>query len=115
MSEHTQIEWGLPRSMTPRFSARLIQSGCHLDFLADRAGLIGEWTTDALQQLEQSFPEFIKQLEGTLRTGELDPQKQHCVILACNGLRCEADTLGSYGYVYLVIYPTSTISKRNDS
>jgi YagB/YeeU/YfjZ family. len=105
MSEHTQIEWGLPRSMTPRFSARLIQSGCHLDFLADRAGLIGDWTTDALQQLERTFPEFIKQLEGTLRTGELDPQKPHCVILACNGLRCEADTLGSYGYVYLVIYP----------
>ncbi|EOZ0623850.1 type IV toxin-antitoxin system YeeU family antitoxin, partial [Escherichia coli] len=30
---------------------------------------------------------------------------EHCVTLYHNGLTCEADTLGSCGYVYIAIYP----------
>lgn len=36
------ISWGLPRDISPRFGARLIQSRYRLDFLSDRASLIGE-------------------------------------------------------------------------
>ncbi|WP_374048779.1 type IV toxin-antitoxin system YeeU family antitoxin [Aeromonas caviae] len=38
------ICWGLPRDISPRFGARLIQSRYRLDFLSDRASLIGEWS-----------------------------------------------------------------------
>lgn len=31
---------------------------------------------------------------------------EHSVTLYHNGLTCEADTLGSCGYVYIAIYPT---------
>ncbi|AVE37691.1 TPA: type IV toxin-antitoxin system YeeU family antitoxin [Klebsiella quasipneumoniae subsp. quasipneumoniae] len=37
---------------------------------------------------------------------ENPPRHQHCVTLYHNGLTCEADTLGSCGYVYIAIYPT---------
>jgi cytoskeleton bundling-enhancing protein CbeA-like protein len=47
----------------------------------------------------------MKQLERMLTTEELDPRSQHCVTLYHNGLTCEADTLGSHGYVYIAIYP----------
>ncbi|CFQ61111.1 YagBYeeUYfjZ family protein [Yersinia enterocolitica] len=45
-------------------------------------------------------------LELMLLSGELNPRYQHCVTLYRNGLICEADSLGSQGYVYLAIYPT---------
>lgn len=41
-----------------------------------------------------------------LLSGELNPRHAHCVTLYHAGLSCEADTLGSHGYVYIVIYPT---------
>ena len=41
-----------------------------------------------------------------LSTGELNPRHPHCGTLYHNGLTCEADTLGSCGYVYLSVYPT---------
>jgi cytoskeleton bundling-enhancing protein CbeA-like protein len=40
-------QWGLPHIVTPRFGARLIQSRYRLDFLSDRASLIGEWSQEA--------------------------------------------------------------------
>jgi cytoskeleton bundling-enhancing protein CbeA-like protein len=43
-----------------------------------------------------------------LTSGELNPRYQHCVSLYHNGLTCEADTLGSCGYVYISIYPEQT-------
>ncbi|ELI8175314.1 type IV toxin-antitoxin system YeeU family antitoxin, partial [Yersinia enterocolitica] len=49
-------------------------------------------------------PQF--HLELMLLSGELNPRYQHCVTLYRNGLICEADSLGSQGYVYLAIYPT---------
>ncbi len=30
---------------------------------------------------------------------------QHCVTLYAKGLVCEADSLGSHGYIYVAIYP----------
>jgi cytoskeleton bundling-enhancing protein CbeA-like protein len=48
----------------------------------------------------------MKQLELMLTSGELNPRHQHCVTLYAKGLTCEADTLGSHGYVYIAIYPT---------
>ncbi|EED0622878.1 hypothetical protein E9Q49_RS13675, partial [Escherichia coli] len=47
-----------------------------------------------------------KQLELMLTGGELNPRHQHTVTLYAKGLTCEADTLGSCGYVYLAVYPT---------
>ncbi|EIT9566622.1 type IV toxin-antitoxin system YeeU family antitoxin, partial [Escherichia coli] len=53
-----------------------------------------------------AFPLLLKQLELMLTSGELTPRHQHCVTLYAKGLTCEADSLGSHGYVYLAIYPT---------
>ena len=39
---------------------------------------------------------------------ELNPRYQHCVTLYHPGLTCDADTLGSCGYVYIAIYPEQT-------
>ncbi|WP_422733661.1 type IV toxin-antitoxin system YeeU family antitoxin [Pantoea agglomerans] len=42
-----------------------------------------------------------------LTSSELTPHIQHCITLHAKGLICEAYTLGSCGYLYIVIYPTS--------
>jgi len=68
------ISWGLPRDISPRFGARLIQSRYRLDFLSDRASLI---------------------------------ERQHCITIQYDCFTCEADTLGSHGYVYMAIYPNT--------
>lgn len=109
-SEHQEpaqraiISWGLPRDISPRFGARLIQNRYRLDFLSDRASLIGKWSEEAIDKLNNAFPAIIKQLEDKLLTGELDAQRQQCITLQHDGFTCEADTLGSYGYVYVAIY-----------
>ncbi|HCB7993066.1 type IV toxin-antitoxin system YeeU family antitoxin, partial [Escherichia coli] len=36
---------------------------------------------------------------------------QHTVALYAKGLTCDADTLGSCGYVYLAVYPTPDMKK----
>lgn len=99
-------EWGLKRSVTPRFGARLVQEGNRLHYLADRAGIVGEFSEEEMDRINQSFPQMIGMLEHLLTTGELIPRQQHCVTIYHNGLTCEADTLGSHGYVYIAIYPT---------
>jgi cytoskeleton bundling-enhancing protein CbeA-like protein len=103
MNEH---EWGLRRNITPRFSARLVQEGNRLHYLADRAGIVGEFSEEEIDRINQSFPQMIGMLEHLLTTGELNPRQQHCVTIYHNGLTCEADTLGSHGYVYIAIYQT---------
>ncbi|MCL6327824.1 type IV toxin-antitoxin system YeeU family antitoxin [Pectobacterium polaris] len=100
-------EWGLKCAITPRFGARLVQEGNRLHYLADRASFIGTFSKAEARNLEHVFPELIKQLEQKMRTGELNPRQQGCVTLRRNEWTCEADTLGSVGYVYIVIYPTS--------
>ena len=100
-----QNSWGLKRDISPCFGARLVQEGCRLHFLADRAGISGTFNEEEALCLDQAFPLVMKQLELMLTTGELNPRHQHCVTLHHNGLTCEADTLGSHGYVYIVIYP----------
>ncbi|MFM5567281.1 type IV toxin-antitoxin system YeeU family antitoxin [Aeromonas veronii] len=103
------ISWGLPRDISPRFGARLIQSHYRLDFLSDRASLIGDWSEVQIAKLDLAFPEIIKVLEAKLLTGELDAQRQHCITIQHGGFTCEADTLGSHGYVYVALYPTITL------
>ncbi|WP_429076653.1 type IV toxin-antitoxin system YeeU family antitoxin [Aeromonas hydrophila] len=107
-------QWGLPHTVTPRFGARLIQSCYRLDFLSDRASLIGEWSQMQIAKLDLAFSEIIKVLEAKLLTGELDAQRQHCITIQHGGFTCEADTLGSYGYVYLAIYPTTNMNANPD-
>ena len=99
-------EWGLKCNITPRFGARLVQEGNRLHYLADRSGITGELSEEQIDRLNQSFPPMIGMLEHLLTTGELNPRQQHCVTIYHNGLTCEADTLGSHGYVYIAIYPT---------
>lgn len=88
------------------FWSWLVQEGDRLHFLADRAGFNGAFCDDDALYLDQAFPLILKQLELILTSGELSPRHQHCVTLYHNGLTCEADTLGSCGYVYIAIYPT---------
>ena len=102
-------QWGLPHTVTPRFGARLIQEHHRLHFLSDRASLVGEWAKEAIDQLEIAFPRLIKELEGKLLTGELDARRQQRITIQHGGFTCEADTLGSHGYVYLVIYPATNM------
>ena len=102
-------QWGLPHTVTPRFGARLIQEHHRLHFLSDRASLIGEWAEEAIDRLEAIFPAIIKALEAKLLTGELDAQRQHCITIQHGGFSCEADTLGSHGYVYVALYSALTI------
>ena len=71
--------------------------------------MIGEWAEEAIDRLEAIFPAIIKALEAKLLTGELDAQRQHCITIQHGGFTCEADTLGSHGYVYLVIYPATNM------
>lgn len=85
-----------------------MQEGNRLHFLADRAGFNGTFSDDDVLHLDQAFPLILKQLELMLTSGELSPRHQHCVTLHHNGLTCEADTLGSHGYVYIVIYPQTS-------
>jgi len=91
-------QWGLPHTVTPCFGVRLIQEHHRLHFLSDRASLIGEWSEV-----------LIAKLEAKLLTGELDAQRQHCITIQHGGFTCEADTLGSHGYVYLAIYPVTSV------
>ncbi len=102
-------QWGLPHTVTPRFGARLIQEHHRLHFLSDRASLIGEWEEVAIDRLEAAFPTIIKELEAKLLTGELNAQRQQCITVQHGGFTCEADTLGSHGYVYLAIYHTADL------
>jgi len=97
---------GLQSDITPRFGARLVQEGNRLYYLADRAGLTGDFTPQQLQKLDQAFPLFISQLEAMLRSGELNPHQQHQVTIQLASLTCIADTRGSCGYVYISIYPS---------
>ncbi|EEI3460359.1 type IV toxin-antitoxin system YeeU family antitoxin [Salmonella enterica subsp. salamae] len=96
--------WGLRSDITPSFGARLVQEGCRLHFLADRAILCGDFTAEQLHTLDITFPQFVKQLESALKSGVLDPSQSRRYYTILNGLTCEADTNGSYGYVYLTIY-----------
>ncbi|MCS4267754.1 type IV toxin-antitoxin system YeeU family antitoxin [Serratia sp. BIGb0163] len=99
--------WGLRRDITPCFGARLVQEGNRLHYLADRASITGIFSDADLRHIDQVFPLLLKQLELKLISGELTPRRQHCVTLHAKGLTCEADSLGSCGYVYIAIYPTS--------
>ena len=49
-----------------------------------------------------------------LITGELDAQRQHCITIQHGGFTCEADTLGSHGYVYICIYPAASMDANPD-
>ncbi|MBA0167881.1 type IV toxin-antitoxin system YeeU family antitoxin [Pectobacterium sp. CFBP8739] len=111
MSSSDTPEWGLKRAITPRFGARLVQEGNRLHYLADRASFIGMFSKTEAQSLERCFPELIKQLEQKLRMRELNPCQQGCIVLHCNEWTCEADTLGSFGYVYIAIYPSSAATQ----
>ncbi len=97
-------QWELKRTITPCFGARLVQEGNRVHFLADRAGFNGAFSDNDALRLDQAFPLMLKQLELMLTSGELSPRHQHCVTLYHNGLTCEADTLGSCGYVYIAVY-----------
>lgn len=104
--ETDTVRWGLNRPGSPQFSARLVQEGNRLHYLADRADITGTFNGEECRKLNMAFPHFIKQMELLLLSGELNPRHAHRVTLYHNELTCEADTLGSCGYVYIAIYPT---------
>ncbi|MEW7314019.1 type IV toxin-antitoxin system YeeU family antitoxin [Buttiauxella gaviniae] len=101
--------WGLKRDITPCFGARLVQDGHRLHFLADRAGFNGSFSEMQARQLNEAFLHFVAHMELMLISGELNPRYTHGVTLYRNGLTCEADTLGSHGYVYIAIYPSNKL------
>ncbi|HCT6376062.1 TPA: type IV toxin-antitoxin system YeeU family antitoxin [Escherichia coli] len=100
------LKWGLNRNVTPCFGARLVQEGNRLHYLADRASITGKFSEAECLKLDVAFPHFISQMESMLTTGEMNTRHAHCVTLYHNGFTCEADTLGSCGYVYIAVYST---------
>ncbi|WP_447825529.1 type IV toxin-antitoxin system YeeU family antitoxin [Aeromonas salmonicida] len=107
-------QWGLLHTVTPRFGDRLIQEHHRLHFLSDRASLIGKWEEEVIDQLEATFPAIIKELEAKLLTDELDAQRQQRISVRHAGFTCEADTLGSHGYVYVAIYSATSMDAAPD-
>ncbi|AYO39808.1 type IV toxin-antitoxin system YeeU family antitoxin [Serratia sp. P2ACOL2] len=105
--------WGLKRSITPQLGARLVQQGNRLHYLTDRAGICGTFSEVQARSLDTAFPQFINHLELMLLSGELNPRYQHGVTLYRDGLTCEADSLGSHGYIYISIYPTHEAPTKN--
>ncbi|MCS6230974.1 type IV toxin-antitoxin system YeeU family antitoxin [Shewanella baltica] len=99
--------WGLPRKVSPRFGARLILRGMHLDYLNDRTSFVGEFSPEVRKRFNHAFPKLVKQLERLVVTGEIDAREQHCVSIEHAGFTCEADTLGSHGYLYIAVYQTA--------
>ncbi|MFQ3495767.1 type IV toxin-antitoxin system YeeU family antitoxin, partial [Citrobacter freundii] len=79
----------------------------HLHYLADRASITGTFNDADLRHLEQAFPVLMKQMELMLASSELTPHIQRCITLHAKGL---IDTLGSCGYLYIVIYPKSALT-----
>ncbi|MDA5545775.1 type IV toxin-antitoxin system YeeU family antitoxin [Yersinia rochesterensis] len=106
MNNHitTSPTWGLKRDITPRLGARLVQEGTHLHFLSDRAHIVGTFSPQATQVLDAAFPALITKLESQLLSGALDPRRQQCLTVRHGEFVCEADTLGSHGYVYIAVY-----------
>lgn len=102
----SNITWGLQRDITPRLGARLVQEGNQLHYLADRVSITGKFSNAECLKLDEAFPLFIRQMESMLTTGELNPRHSHCIALYHNGFTCEADTLGSCGYIYIAVYPS---------
>ncbi|MEC9576730.1 type IV toxin-antitoxin system YeeU family antitoxin [Escherichia coli] len=98
--------WGLQRDITPRLGARLVHEGNRLHYLADRSSITCKFSETECLKLDVAFPHFISPIESMLTTGELNPRHAHCVTLYHDGFTCEADTLGSCGYVYIAVYPT---------
>lgn len=96
--------WGLHSDITPSLGARLVQERDTLHYLDDRACLVGTFTPEQQRTLNDTFPLFIEEMEKALRCGKLNPREARRFTLTLNGLTCEADTNGSYGYVYLTIY-----------
>jgi cytoskeleton bundling-enhancing protein CbeA-like protein len=105
--------WGLKRNITPQLGARLVQQGNRLHYLADRAGISGIFSEVQARSLDNAFPQFINHLELMLLSGELNPRYQHGITLYRDGLTCEADSLGSCGYIYISIYPTPEAPTKN--
>ena len=81
-----QQEWGLPCTVTPRFTARLVQERHNLHYLADRAAITGKFSSPDLLHIDQAFPVLMKQLELKLADGELSPCQQRTVTLYAKGL-----------------------------
>ncbi|EFB8892014.1 type IV toxin-antitoxin system YeeU family antitoxin [Escherichia coli] len=102
--------WGLQCNVTPCFGARLVQEGGCLHFLADRAEFTGTFSDRDARHLDQIFPLLMRQMESILLSGELDPRRAKGITLQVEGLICEANTLGSCGYVYIAIYPMASRS-----
>lgn len=100
----TSPAWGLKRDITPRLGARLVQEGTHLHFLSDRANIVGTFSPQATQALDAVFPALITKLESQLLSGALDPRRQQGITVRHGEFVCEADTLGSHGYVYIAVY-----------
>ncbi|MFY7237986.1 type IV toxin-antitoxin system YeeU family antitoxin [Enterobacter hormaechei] len=102
--------WGLHSQTVPSFSVRLVQEGRRLHFLADRATLLGTFSPEQSTALDAIFPALTQDMETALLSGKLDPREAKQYIHTRNGFACESDTLGSCGYVYIVIYPQSETS-----
>ena len=100
--------WGLRCDITPCLSARLVQEGNRLHYLADRATQTGTFSGAQQRNLNRAFPVLLQPLERKLAGGELNPHQAHRITLHRAGVTCEADTCGSCGYLYIVMYPTPT-------
>ncbi|HAV1239738.1 TPA: type IV toxin-antitoxin system YeeU family antitoxin [Salmonella enterica] len=109
-----ELMWGLRNDITPSFGARLVQEGHKLYFLADRSCIIGEFTPAQCRTLDKIFPRLIKQMELALKKGHLDKSEDRLFSTTLNGWHCEANTLGTYGYMFVTVYPAPVLTSESE-
>ncbi|HAV1239876.1 TPA: type IV toxin-antitoxin system YeeU family antitoxin, partial [Salmonella enterica] len=97
------------------FGARLVQEGDKLYFLADRASISGRFTPEQCQTLDKIFPRFIKQMELALKKGQLDKSENRLFTTTLYDWICEANTFGTYGYVFVTIYQAPALTSKTES
>lgn len=118
MSEMRKLSWGLqpPPNATVAWGARAILKRGTIDLLHDRQDSCGPMAArEALaQEMNSGGLDLIRErVQQAWNDGELRGDTENKVVLVDDaieggdsGIMVEADTRGSCGYLYLVVYKT---------
>ncbi|MEQ9720442.1 type IV toxin-antitoxin system YeeU family antitoxin [Yersinia alsatica] len=63
--------------------------------------VVATFSPPATQALNTAFPTLITKLESQWLSGALNPRRQQCITVRLKEFICDAETLGSHGYVYI--------------
>lgn len=66
--------------------------------------VVGTFSPLATQALNTTSPTLITKLESQWLSGALNPRRQQCITVRLKEFICDAEMLGSHGYVYIAVY-----------